>query len=481
MLRLAKQTSMNATVALMIVLVVRPGTEARAQTAAEVLDSLKKLPQAEQEKFIKEAPGKLGLLHANLFQANLVDTITGSLKHALSEEPTLNQQALQTKAEEQFSQLLKLSDDKANLTDMDKSQIAGLVSTLLASGTASALPTTNTTPPAAQPPAAVPAKSFLQKVATLADLESFLLTKKLNIIKNQNLRSNTDPTTQELLAFLTSAVNSKPTGSTDGSFLSRFNQLTGQKVVSTGDLSPDDQAAVKALVARVAGEAAPTAPSSGGTTDSNPTGTAAGAASSGSPLTHDAITGTVPDELQAFLLKKKTNIMKNYKTVMQTNGDPPAQAIQDFLTKSLNSPTTRANDGTFLGEFNKLTSHNVTDFSQLSTADQAAAKAIVAKVAGLPTPPGQQPSPGTGPADDGTSGVEQTVETALDDAGLAFVPGFAAFEPLANTLFQDLWSGLGRLRPFQRLHARRGYMLLDDDGSMSAPASSSGARYIIVP
>lgn len=466
MLRLATRTSMNATVALMIMLAVGPGTEVLAQTAAEVLDSLKKLPKAEQEKFIKEAPGKLGLFHANLFDAKLVDTITGSLKHALSEEPSLNQQALQAKAEEQFSQLLKLADDKATLTDMDKSQIAGLVSTVLSS----APPATGTTPPppAAQPPATAPTESFLQRAAILADLESFLVTKKLNIIKNQNSRSHTDPTTQDLVAFLTSAVNSKPTGPTDGSFLGRFNQLTGQKANSTGDLSPDDQAAVKALVSRVAGEAAPTAPSD----------PAAGAAGSGSPLTHDAITGTVPDELQAFLLTKKANIIKNYKTVMRTNGDPSAQAIQDFLTKSLNSPTTRANDGTFLGEFNKLTSHDVTDFGQLSTADQAAAKAIVAKVAGLPTPPGPQPSPGTGPADDG---LEQTVETALDDAALAFVPGFAAFEPLANTLFQDLWSGLGRLRPFQRLHARRGYMVLDDDGSMSAPASSSGARYIIVP
>ncbi len=490
MLRHANRISLTATVAVTIMLVSRPGTEARAQTSATpspadtVVDALKKLPPADQEKAIKEAQGKLGLFHASLFDPILRETVEGFLKNALNEDPNLNPQALLAKAEDRFSQLLKLTDNTASLTGSDKTQIANLVTTLLASATPPAQATP--APPAAQLPAVAPSKSFLQSAAILADLESFLLAKKANLIKAHNNQFGTDPTAQQLLTMLTAAVATQPKKPNDGTFLGKLNELAGQKFTGLGQLTSDDQGAVTALVARAAGVAAPASP-----VVSPPPGAGVVSPSAGAV----AGAGTTPARASRRISSRARSPMscspscsRRRRTSSRPTRTPSGRALtrrprssrMPSITRSIPAPRDR---GTALSSANSIKSP--IRMSRISasfpTRIRPRRRRWSRKSPGSPIRkiPSRR-TPGRVRGITGHPAWSSTVETALDDAGQAFVPGFAAFEPLANTLFQDAWSGLGRWRPFQRLHARR-YMVLDDDGSLSAPASTSGTRYIVVP
>ena len=136
---------------------------------------------------------------------------------------------------------------------------------------------------------------------------------------------------------------------------------------------------------------------------------------------------------------------------------PGAAARQKALADWLQSPYSRAGDGSFIATLNTAAGTTLTDWSQLSAADQTAVRSVAAAVSA--TPPATTPTPTPAPptpaststppsAPDPASTVAADV---ADAAGSLLLPGFAADAPVVNGAIYEVVPILERCPLWQRL------------------------------
>ena len=204
------------------------------------------------------------------------------------------------------------------------------------------------------------------------------------------------------------------------------------------------------------------------------------------------ITGDTLTYLQNELTRMDAVMQNAALDNPQSSGPATVAQRTKYLTDFTQKPTTRAGDGTFLASFNKRTGQSITNYQQLSPADQQAVTNIINQVLGTAAetapvvPPGGPvgATPPTKPGGATQSGSTTDPLTTDADSVLQILgdvlPQFAPFEPLAQDAANAFIPVVERWQPFRNFFSKFGTRQVYMSGGTTMPPASASGRYIIV-